>query len=77
MLAANPYWETLEFYWLNVLSPFGMEDVNIFIIYYNLFLDTVFPTHLPNFKSELLPVSQSIPIKQTNKQSYKNLCDLI
>ena len=43
--------KSIEFNWLKVLSPSGREDVNIFLRYYNLFLETLFPSLLPNFKS--------------------------
>ena len=51
MLAAIPYWDNPRSKLAKVLSPFGREDVNVFLRYLNLFLDTVFPTPLPNFKS--------------------------
>ena len=44
----------LEFNWLKVLSPFWMEDVDIFLGYLKLFLDTVFPISQPNLKSVAL-----------------------
>ena len=31
MLAANPYWENTRIYLAKIMSPFGMEGVNIFL----------------------------------------------
>ena len=58
---------TIEFNWLRALSPFGMEDMNIFLRYLNLFLDTVFPIRLPNFKFVAL-TSSSINSGQKQQQ---------
>ena len=52
-----------RFIYYKVLSPFGKEDMNIFLEYLNLFLDTVFPTLLPNLKSVCL-TSSSINSEQ-------------
>ena len=57
MLAANPYWNNPQIYLAKVSSPFGREDLNIFLRYLNLFLDTVFLKPLPNFKSVALTSS--------------------
>ena len=62
MLAANPYWDNPR-----IFSPFWMEDVNIYHRYLNLFLDTEFPTPMPNFKFEAL-TSSSINSEQTHKK---------
>ena len=65
-----PAGTTLEFNWLKVLSPFGMQDVNIFLRYSNSI-----PYPPPNFKSVAL-TSSSINSEQTNKQKQTNLCDI-
>ena len=54
--------------WINeALAALGREDVNIFLRYENLFLDTLFSTPLPNFKSVAL-TSSSINSEQINRQ---------
>ena len=74
MLAANPYWKTLEFNWLKASTPFVMEDVNIYLDI-ELVLHTVFPTPCQISSLWLLPVPQSILNKQTNKHTNtKTLC---
>ena len=42
--------KTLEFNWLKVYLLLG-EKIGIYFGYLNLFLDTIFSTSLPNFKS--------------------------
>ena len=57
MLAANPYWENPRIYLAKSFVTFWEGRFEYISYILELFLDTVFPTPLPNFKSVALTTS--------------------